>query len=101
MLAPVVMTVILSFSTTFNFPPNRFTLQWYGNVGSQPEFIRGLRTSLVLAAITAVVSTMLGTGIALTLTRQSFRGRTILNSLFISPIMLPRVAIGVALFLFF
>lgn len=101
MLAPVVMTVILSFSPTFNFPPNGFTLRWYGNVTSQPEFMNGLRTSLVLAAITAVVSTMLGTGIALTLTRQSFRGRTVFNSLFISPIMLPRVAIGVALFLFF
>src|SRR5262249_27130473 len=56
---------------------------------------------LILAVITAVVSTMLGTGIALTLTRHAFRGRTLFQSLFISPIVLPRVAIGVALFLFF
>jgi len=101
MLAPIVMTVFLSFSRTFNFPPNGFTLEWYGNVVSQAEFMNGLRTSLILAVITAVVSTMLGTGMALTLTRHAFRGRSLVHSLFISPIVLPRVALGVPLFLFF
>lgn len=101
MLAPVAMTIVLSFSTTFTFPPDRLTLQWYENFVSHPEFMAGLRVSLVLAAASAVASTTLGTGIALTLVRQAFRGRAVVNFFFISPIVLPRVAVGVALFLLF
>jgi putative spermidine/putrescine transport system permease protein len=101
MLAPIVMTVVLSTSESFTFPPQGFTLRWYANFVSRPEFIGGLQVSLILAALVVVIATMLGIGISLTMTRRAFRGGGALNFLFLSPIMLPRVAIGVALFLFF
>jgi putative spermidine/putrescine transport system permease protein len=101
MLAPVAMTIILSFSDRFVFPPSGFTLHWYANFLSRPEFIEGLKVSLVLAAATVLTSTALGIGIALAITRHTFPGRAALNLLFLSPITLPRVAIGVAILLFF
>jgi ABC-type spermidine/putrescine transport system permease subunit II len=60
-----------------------------------------LRVSVVLALTTVVVATTLGTGISLALTRHAFRGRAALNFLILSPIAVPRVASGVALFLLF
>jgi len=101
MLAPVVMTIVLSWSQSFTFPPTGFTLRWYANFVSRPEFISGLKVSLILGALVVVVSTIVGIGISLTLTRQVTRGRAALNFFFVSPIVLPRVAVGVALFLFF
>jgi putative spermidine/putrescine transport system permease protein len=100
MLAPIVITVALSVGETFGFPPKSLTLRWYANFLGDPDFTDGLRVSLLLALFTVVVSTVLGTGVALALTRFAFRGRSALNFLFLSPVAMPRVALGVALFLF-
>jgi putative spermidine/putrescine transport system permease protein len=101
LLAPILTTVILSFSASFTLPPTGLTLRWYENVLSRPEFQSGLKVSLILGAAVVVASTTLGTGIAVALTRRAFRGRAIANFLFLSPIALPAVAIGIAIFVFF
>jgi putative spermidine/putrescine transport system permease protein len=61
----------------------------------------GLRVSVLLGLSTMLMALVLGTGVALTLTRSDLRGKGLLHSFFLSPILLPKVAIGVALFLFF
>jgi putative spermidine/putrescine transport system permease protein len=100
MIAPIAITVLLSFGETFGFPPKGLTLRWYANFLGDRDFMDGLRVSIVLALFTVVVSTVLGTGVALALTRVVFRGRSAVNFLFLSPVALPRVALGVSLFLF-
>src|SRR5262245_27780847 len=101
MLGPVLTTVILSFSESFNFPPRGFTLQWYAQFLGRPEFTSGLRVSLILALITVVVSLTLGTALALAIARHQFPGRAVVNFLILSPLSVPRVACGVAILLFF
>jgi putative spermidine/putrescine transport system permease protein len=100
MIAPIAITVLLSFGETFGFPPTGLTIRWYGNFLGDRDFRESLVVSLVLAVFTVIVSTVIGTGVALALTRQSFRGRGAINSIFLSPVAMPRVAIGVSLFLF-
>src|SRR5215472_12970985 len=101
MLAPIITTIGLSFGTTLAFPPSELTLDWYANFLSREDFMDGLKTSVTLALFTVVVATTLGTGISLSLTRHAFRGRSALNFLLLSPVAVPRVASGVALFLLF
>jgi putative spermidine/putrescine transport system permease protein len=99
--APIVITVVLSFSTSFTFPPEGFTVSWYRTFLSQPSFASGLTTSVLLAACTVAVSIAVGTGLALVLVRRRFRGAPILTSLVLSPLAIPRIAVGVSLLLFF
>lgn len=101
MLAPIVINVVVSVSDSFVFPPRGFTLQWYENFIRRPEFFAGLRTSALLAAVTIPVGLAMGTGIAYVLSRRTFRGHALLSFLFVAPITMPRVAIGIAVFLFF
>src|SRR2546425_1061654 len=88
--APVVVTILLSLSKSFTFPPSGITLQWYANFLSRPEFIKGLSTSLILAASTVIVSTGIGTGLTVVMVRHAFKGAQLLKSLVLSPLSLPR-----------
>jgi putative spermidine/putrescine transport system permease protein len=101
LLAPIIVTVALSFGETVTFPPTSLTLRWYQNFLGDEDFIDGLRVSVVLALATVATSTLVGTATALALTRHRFPGRAILNFGFLSPILLPKAAIGVSVFLFF
>lgn len=101
LLAPVVTTVLLSFSETFSFPPRGFTTRWYENFLAREAFLDGLIVSLGLAAATVVGSTVIGVGFAVAATQREFRGRGVLDFLIASPITIPRVALGVSVFLYF
>ena len=57
--------------------------------------------SLGVAAVTAVLATLLGTPVAVALARHRFPGRTLLNAFFMSPLILPTVVIGIALLQFY
>jgi len=101
LVAPLLVTVLLSLSKSFTFPPSGFTFGWYLNFLDRPEFIRGLTTSIVLAASTVIVSTAIGSGLAFVLVRHAFKGTGLLKGLVLSPVSLPRIACGVSLFLLF
>lgn len=101
LVAPLLVTILLSLSKSFTFPPSGFTLGWYSNFLSRPEFIRGLSTSIALGASTVIVATALGSGLAFVLVRHTFMGAGLLKGLVLSPVSLPRIACGVSLFLFF
>jgi putative spermidine/putrescine transport system permease protein len=101
LIAPIVVTIALSFGETVAFPPSSLTLRWYQNVLGREDFVDGLKVSFALALATVATSTVIGTATALALARHRFRGGAALNFGFLSPILLPKAAIGVAVFLFF
>lgn len=100
LLAPLVIVVISSFSgsAVLAFPPRSFTTAWYSSI--QPSFFSGLYVSLVVAALTAAISIILGVPGALALVRGRFPGRDTLNAICLSPLMVPALVTGVALFQF-
>jgi spermidine/putrescine transport system permease protein len=61
---------------------------------------RRLKNSLILGSLTAVISTGIGILAALAFIRFEFPGKNTLNTLLLSPIMIPEVVLGVALLLF-
>ena len=100
LLAPIVVVVIASFNggPILSFPPTSFTTQWYTLI--KPTFLNALYVSLVVAAGTTCLSVMFGVPAALALSRGRFPGRDALNSLFLSPLMVPALVTGVALYQF-
>jgi putative spermidine/putrescine transport system permease protein len=100
LLAPIVVVVISSFNAVgvFSFPPQSFTTRWYGEI--DPSFYDALRVSLIVASVTITVAVLVGVPGAMSLVRGRFPGRDLLNALCLSPLMVPALVIGVAMFQF-
>jgi spermidine/putrescine transport system permease protein len=104
LLLPIA--VILLFS--FNNPQGRYNYTWVGftldhwvHAFSRPELNEALLTSLKLALLATVISTIVGTMMALALVRHKFLGRRMANFLIVVPMATPEVVMGAALLSFF
>ena len=82
----------------YNFTWVGFTLEhWAQRLQPIPELNDALLTSLKLALLATVISTVLGTMMALALVRHEFFGRRAANFLIVIPMATPEVVIGAAL----
>jgi spermidine/putrescine transport system permease protein len=100
MLIPIAVIAVFSFndpSGKFNFTWEGFTLEHWQDAFSLPDLNDALFTSLELAALSTVISTILGTLIAMALVRYEFFGRRTANFLIVIPMTSPEVVIGAAL----
>lgn len=102
MLAPILVVIPVSFSEReyLVFPPQGFSLRWYANFFATRELADSLWLSLRLAAWTTAISTVLGTTAALGLVRYRYPGRRVLRELFLAPIVMPRLVLGIAFLMF-
>ena len=104
LLLPLAMTLSMSFDARDYlgpFPPSEFSLRWYEKFFSDPYLVKGLKTSLQLATLTALIATALGVSAAVALDRLPGRLAELAISLFLSPLIVPGVVIGFALLLFY
>jgi spermidine/putrescine transport system permease protein len=100
MLLPIAIIIGFSFNDPegrYNFTWSGFTLEHWSNAFGIPELNDAMLTSLELAALATVISTILGTLIALALVRYQFFGRAPANFLIVIPMATPEVVIGAAL----
>lgn len=102
-LAPLVIVCLVAFTphTTLSLPTTSLSLRWFEAVFAHNAFMQSLRTSLLLAALSATIAVALGIPAAIAISRYRFPGRDALNALFLSPLMIPHLVLGVALLRFF
>lgn len=103
LLAPVIIIVGISFSDSFamDFPPKGYSLRWFNYILNRKEFVNAFYVSVIIAIAASVASLVLGILASMAIVRFKFRGKALLESLFMSPATLPTVIIGVALLQFF
>ena len=103
LLAPVVIVCIIAFSSdaSFGFPPPGWSLRWFRAFFSNQEFIASLILSLKLASAASLISIMIGLAAAIGLKESQLKGVRAIEILFMSPLFIPRLLIGVLLFLLF
>ena len=104
LLAPTVVVLITSFTSGYSlkFPPPGYSPRWYAALWNEsPELIDAFLLSLKLAAIATGVSIVLAVCTALALTRRREAWARTLESVFLSPLMLPSLAIGLSLLMLF
>lgn len=100
--APILVLLIFSFNDNDNVGIwTDFSFRWYGELFKNDTVMNALRNSLTVAAISTVVSTVLGTATAVALERYRFRGRRALDGLVFLPIIIPDVTMAVMMLLFF
>ena len=102
LLVPILVIALFSFGDTpkgkLTFAlDNGFTLDYWQDAFKITELNDSLITSLKLAALATLVSTAIGTLMAIGLVRYQFRGRGPANLLIILPMATPEIVIGASL----
>ena len=103
LLTPIIVTVVMAFDSRSYLgplPPPSLSFRWFVQFFSDDYFLRGLSTSLQLAALSVTASLIVGVATAVAVDRGNFRGKELLMSLFLSPLIVPPVVTGFALLLF-
>ena len=105
MLIPIAVIALFSFGKTpkgkLTFTFDSFTTEYWRHAFSITELNDAMIISLKLAALATVISTVIGTLMAMALVRYEFFARRTTNLLFILPMASPEVVIGAALLSFF
>ncbi|HEU5324113.1 MAG TPA: ABC transporter permease [Methylomirabilota bacterium] len=96
MTLPTVVVIAVSFNPTaiLSFPPAGFSLRWYENVLTHPQFQRAAVNSVLVTGGAVALALPAGTLAALALERGRLRGRSLWAALLLSPLVVPGVAAG-------
>ncbi|PEQ14965.1 ABC transporter permease, partial [Piscirickettsia salmonis] len=102
-LAPLAIVCLVAFTpeSTLTVPTTQFSLRWFHAVFEHPNFMQAFKNSLWLAFLSASIAVCLAVPAAIAITRYRFPGRDALNGLFLSPLMIPHVVLGLAFLKFF
>jgi len=102
LLAPILVVVMVAFTPEgwLQIPTHAFSLRWFREILKHPEFISAYKISLLIAVVTAALATLLGMLAAMAVAQYRFPGRELLNSLLLSPLMVPTVMTGIGLLYF-
>ncbi len=100
---PIVLLVLFSFNANRYgaFPITGWTFSWYRQMWGDYQIRGALSTTLKVAAQVTAISTFVGTAAAFPLVRSRLRFRDGVRILFILPIMIPGLLIGVSLLVLF
>lgn len=98
---PLFFMIVFSFNSTRQDARfTGFSLRWYEALGKDTKIVEGFWLSLKVAAVTGVLSAILGTFAAFVLVRyRRFIGRTIFSGMVNAPLVMPEVVIGLSLLL--
>jgi putative spermidine/putrescine transport system permease protein len=96
---PLLMVAIYSFSssTTLQWPPPGWTLDWFDKALSNTGARDAIITSVKVATLATAVALLLGTLAAMAVARNRFFGRETISFLVVLPIALPGIVTAIAL----
>lgn len=103
LLAPTLVVIPMSFgaSESFMFPPKDWSLRWYINFFTSPEWMNSLWNSVQVGLLAAALATVVGVAAALGLDRTGFRGRAAVRGGLMAPQIVPGIVVAVALYIAF
>jgi ABC-type spermidine/putrescine transport system permease subunit II len=99
LFAPIILLVLFSFNANKygTFPFTGWTMHWYGQVYGDYQIRDALTTTLKIAFLVTIISTIVGTAAAFPLVRSRLPFRSGVRIGMTLPIMIPGLLIGVSL----
>jgi ABC-type spermidine/putrescine transport system permease subunit II len=99
LLTPLALSIAVSFTPSryLELPREEWTLKWYRQFFDDPGWLRALWNSLVIAALTALVSVTTGTATAVALVKNHFRWGGVWEKALLLPMVIPGVALAVGM----
>ncbi|GAA4512482.1 ABC transporter permease [Brevibacterium yomogidense] len=103
LVVPTLIVIPISFTgeSSFAFPPQSWSLDYYKNFFSDPRWLNSLFNSLLIALVAMTIATVLGTMAAYGLSIATFRGKPAAHQLFLGPLIMPSIVVAVATYLIF
>jgi spermidine/putrescine transport system permease protein len=104
LLLPIAVVILFSFNDPagrFNYTWQAFTFDNWIHWDAVPGISHAVVTSLELAVLSTIVSTALGTLVALAIVRHRFRGRGAVNLIVFLPMSTPEIVLGASLLTLF
>jgi putative spermidine/putrescine transport system permease protein len=106
LVGPVVIVLLTSFTQgrSIKFPPSGLSLQWYQLLFDpvrSSQIHRAALNSLEVAVVTMVCATILATLASVALARRSGARARAVDTFFMSPLILPMLAFGLAALMYF
>nr|WP_256941378.1 ABC transporter permease [Bacillus sp. EAC] len=99
---PILILILFSFNKSrINAEWSGFTFDWYLNLFNNPQVVDAFFNSLMIAVITTIISTILGTICALALHRYKYKFNKFISSLVYLPIVVPDILMGISLLILF
>ncbi|MEO9340371.1 ABC transporter permease [Mesorhizobium sp. SB112] len=97
----IIIPISLNSASYIEFPPQDLTLHWYREYFNDPDWMTATLFSFKIAIGTTISATIIGTLAAIALVRGNFPGKSLLQALTFSPMIVPHIVLGVALYLVF
>jgi putative spermidine/putrescine transport system permease protein len=101
-LLPLIFVTWLAFFAQEipSFPPEGYSVKWFGAIADNRNFMTGFATSVQVAVAATVVGLLLAVPASLILARRQFLGSTALNQLLLLPLVVPGVVMGTSIYVF-
>lgn len=103
MVAPIAIVCVVAFTPEgfLSIPTTEWSLRWFRAIARYPEFVTAFWMSLGLGALSSTIAIAISVPAALAIARYRFPGREAFTALFLSPLMIPHVVLGIAFLRFF
>lgn len=102
LFAPIVVMVVFSFNASkVGYQWGGFSFNWYHELFNNPAMMQAAGHSILLAVVSATVTTIIGGLTALSFQRYDFKGKTVLQSLLFVLMMSPEIVLAISLLALF
>ncbi|MFA6857639.1 MAG: ABC transporter permease [Treponema sp.] len=101
---PIVVIVINSFNATTSKPYlswKGFSLMWYVKLLKNSVLLDSFANTMIIAACSTVISTIIGTLGAVGMYKYTFRGKGVIDALLYIPVVIPEIVLGISLLTLF
>ncbi len=99
---PILFVLVTSFNAKGIFPIRsgfQLSFDWYRNLPA--GFFRGFKISLIVASVSTAIAIGPGVMAAFVIVRGNFPGKQLVGNIFLSPLILPLIVLGVSFYRYF
>jgi putative spermidine/putrescine transport system permease protein len=102
-LLPLATTIWVAFFSNkiLSFPPEGYTAAWFVQAWNLADFRNGFFLSFQVAVSASALALIVGVPAAFAIGRYRFPGRELINTVLMSPLMIPAIVSGSAIYLFY
>lgn len=99
---PIMVLIVFSFNESKGYIWSGFSLKWYFDLFSNERILASLKNTLIIAAVSSVISTLLGASAAVGVySMQNKRVKGAIKSVTNLPLLSPEIVMGISLMLLF
>ena len=101
-LVPLIFVTWLAFFAQEipSFPPEGYTLKWFGQIGENASFVKGFALSLQVGVLATLLGLLLAVPASLMLARRRIPFHGALSQLLLLPLVVPGIVMGTSIYVF-